>query len=120
MRSRATNLFREGADPGGYSLTKSHQTRQFRPPVTELQGVGAFGSDEPLGLALEFDDDDVLVGELSYDGPVKSLVDDLTPVFGERLISGRSIAKDYRVRELRITRGHPPGQAAVTVTVRRL
>jgi hypothetical protein len=73
------------------------------------------GDDELLGMALEFDDDDVAVGELSFDGPVKSLVDDLTPVFGQRLISGRWLAKDYRVRELRITRGQAPGVGGVTI-----
>jgi hypothetical protein len=88
-----------------------------RPPPPELAGVGTFGTDEPLGLALEFDNDDVPVGELSFDGPVKSLIDDLTPVFGQRLISGRLLAKDYRVRELRITRGHAPRRGGVTASV---
>jgi hypothetical protein len=88
-----------------------------RTPPRELEAIGSFGGDEHLGLALDFDDDDVPIGELSFDGPVKSLVDDLTPIFGERLISGRALAKDYRVRELRITRGQAPGGGGVTATV---
>jgi hypothetical protein len=88
--------------------------------VPELVGARPFGSDEPLGMAIEFDDVGVAVGELSFEGPVKSLVDDLTPLFGERMISGRPMAKDYRVRELRITRGHVPRGSGVTVTLWRL
>lgn len=101
------------ARPSGMSV-------RDRPPVPELAGVAAFGGDEPLGMALQFDDDDVTVAELSYDGPIKSLVDDLTPLFGQRAISGRLLAKDYRVRELRITRGHAPGRAGATVNLWRL
>lgn len=88
-----------------------------RPVVPELMGVGTFGNDEPVGIALQFDATGVAVGELSFDGPVKSLVDDLTPLLGQRMISGRLLAKDYRVRELRITRGHAPGRSGVTVSL---
>ena len=91
-----------------------------RPAVPELHGIGPFGDGEPLGMALQFDSVDVPVGELSYNGPVKSLVDDLAPLFGQRSISGRLLAKDYRVRELRITRGHAPHRRGVNVTLWRL
>jgi hypothetical protein len=86
-------------------------------PVPELAGAGSFGHEEPLGVAVEFDAATVPVGELSFDGPLKSLVDDLTPLMGERMISGRALAKDYRVRELRVTRGHNMASNGVTVSV---
>ena len=91
-----------------------------RPSVAELAGIEPYGDTEPIGLALEFDAADVTVGNLSYDGPIKSCVDHLTPLFGETMISGRMLAKDYRVRELRITRGHAPQRAGVDVTLWRL
>jgi hypothetical protein len=88
-----------------------------RPPVPELSNVGAVGTNEPLGLSPQFDDPAVAVGELSYEGPVKSLIDDLTPLFGEQLIAGRMLAMDHRVRELRLTRGHEPTRAGVTLSL---
>lgn len=107
-----------GADVWSVHLARpSHSSVTNRPPPPELAGAGALGDDEALGLALEFDDEGVPVGELSFDGPAKSLIDDLTPVFGQRLISGRLLAKDHRVRELRITRGHAPGRGGVTASI---
>jgi hypothetical protein len=100
-----------------YIARPSNASTKDRPAVPELAGVAPFGVDENLGMALQFDGERVAVGELSYDGPIKSLVDDLTPLFGHRSISGRLLAKDYRVRELRITRGHAPSRAGVTVTL---
>lgn len=91
-----------------------------RPPVPELQHARVLGGEEPVGVALEFDDAGVAVGEMSFDGPVKSLIDDLAPLLGQRLVSGRMLASDDRIRELRITRGHEPGRGGVTVTVWRL
>ena len=100
-----------------YIARPSRNAVAHRPAVPELETVTAFGNDEPIGMALQFDAADVPVGELSFEGPIKSLVDDLTPLFGQRRIAGRLLAKDYRVRELRITRGYAPGQAGVTVTL---
>ena len=91
-----------------------------RDPVPELSAVTVFGRDEPVGLALQFDSPDVAVGELSYEGPVKSLIDDLGPLLGHRELRGRMEANDERVRELRITRGHDPERAGVAVTLWRL
>jgi hypothetical protein len=100
-----------------YIARPSTSSVSSRAVIPELHDVEAFGGDGPLGLALEFDGSDVAVGDLSYDGPTKSCIDDLTPLFGETMISGRMLAKDYRVRELRITRGHAPERAGVTVTL---
>jgi hypothetical protein len=91
-----------------------------RPAPPELVNARPIGDDESLGLALQFDATDVAVGALSYDGPVKALVDDLTPLFGEQLISGRLLAKDHRVKELRISRGHSNGRSGVAVSIWRL
>jgi hypothetical protein len=100
-----------------YLANPSHGSVANRPVPEELVGVTAFGDDEPLGLALAFDDPGVEVGEMSYDGPTKSLTDDLAPLFGWREVRGRFEGKDDRVRELRITRGHAPGKSGVTVSV---
>jgi len=100
-----------------YIARPSRSAVAHRPAVPELETIAAFGNDESIGMALQFDARDVPVGELSFEGPIKSLVDDLTPLFGQRMIAGRLLAKDYRVRELRITRGCAPGLAGVTVTL---
>jgi hypothetical protein len=100
-----------------YLANPSHGSVANRPVPQELVGVTPVGDNEPLGLALAFDNPDVEVGEMSYDGPTKSLVDDLAPVFGWRVVRGRPEGKDDRVRELRITRGHAPGKSGVTVSV---
>ena len=102
--------------PAGIYLTKpSSGSRANRPPVPELAGVAAIGRDDPLCLAVEFDAGDVPLAALSYDGPLKCLIDDLTPLFGTGMIAGRLLAKDHRVKELRITRGHNLGGAGVRV-----
>lgn len=98
-----------------YIERPSNSSVRDRPPIPELVGVATFGGDELLGMALQFDSAGVALGELGYEGPVKSLIDDMTPLFGLRLISGRLLAKDDRVKELRITRGHNPGRSGVTV-----
>lgn len=73
-----------------------------------------------VGLSLEFDSPDVAVGEMSYEGPTKSLIDDLGPLLGWRPYRGRMVSADDRVKELRVTRGHRPGDHGVLVTVWRL
>ena len=100
-----------------YLARPSHGSVANRPVPEELVGVPLVGADETLGLALAFDDPEVEVGEMSYDGPTKSLADDLAPLFGWRVVRGRPEGKDDRVRELRITRGHAPGKYGVTVSV---
>lgn len=47
-----------------------------RPPPSELTAVEVVAPGRRLGLSLEFDAADVAVGELSYEGPTKSLIDD--------------------------------------------
>jgi hypothetical protein len=88
-----------------------------RPPVPELAGLSAFGVEELLGLSLAFDAPDVDVGNMSYDGPTKSLIDDLAPLFGTHVVRGKLEGNDHRVKELRITRGVRPGASGVTATL---
>lgn len=103
------------APAGTYISMPSSGSRADRPPPPELEHVNSVGADEPLCLTLEFDASDVPVAALSYDGPLKSLIDDLTPLFGTGLIAGRLLAKDHRVKDLRITRGLNPGSNGVRV-----
>jgi hypothetical protein len=100
-----------------YLANPSHRSVANRAVPEELVGIEPIGDDEPLGLALAFDDPEVEVGEMSYEGPTKSLADDLAPLFGWRVGQGRSQAKDDRIRELRITRGRAPGRSGVMVSV---
>ena len=100
-----------------YLARPSSSSVRERPRPIELSDALPFGEDELLGMSLMFDSENVRVGELSFEGPVKSLVDDLGPLFGMQLISGRLLAKDYRVRELRISRGHAPSKIGVTVVL---
>lgn len=93
--------------------TESVATR--RPPP-ELAAATVVADGLPLALALEFDSAEVSVGELSYTGPTKSLIDDLGPVLGFRPYMGRRVvSEDERVKELRITRGHSVARTGVTV-----
>ena len=100
-----------------YLANPSHGSVANRPVPEELVGITPLGSDETLGLELAFDDPDVPVGEMSYDGPTKSLVDDLAPLFGWQMVRGRQEGRDDRVWELRITRGRSPGRTGVMFSV---
>lgn len=108
------------APAGIYISMPSSRSRakRLRPP--ELEHVEVIGDDEPLCLTVEFDASDVAVAALSYDGPLKSLIDDLTPLFGTGLIAGRLLAKDHRVKDLRIFRGLNPGGHGVRVRLWQL
>ncbi len=88
-----------------------------RLPLPELSGVDPIGGDGPVGLALQFDAPDTPVGQMSYDGPTKSLIDDLGPLLGFRPYRGRMVSADDRVKELRVSRGHHRDRFGVTVTV---
>lgn len=88
-----------------------------RPALPAVLESSPIGLDNPLGLALEFDAQDVVIGTLSYEGPTKSLIDDLAPLFGSSLVNGKLQGKDHRIKELRITRGHHAGAGGVTVSV---
>lgn len=87
-----------------------------RPSPPELRHVEEVAPGSPLGLSLAFDAPEVAVGAMSYEGPTKSLIDDLGPQLGTRLYRGRPVSNDQRVKELRITRGHVPGGHGVVVT----
>lgn len=92
-----------------------------RPPLPELvDRVAPPDGHSPLGLALAFDSGDTRVASLSFEGPTKSLIDDLGPLLGVQPYMGRMVSNDRRVKELRITRGHAPAQTGVTVTVWKL
>ncbi len=88
-----------------------------RAAVPELVGKSVVAEGCPLGLALMFDAAETQVGEMSYDGPTKSLVDDLGPLLGFRMYRGRQVSADNRIKDLRISRGHHPGTSGVTVSV---
>jgi hypothetical protein len=88
-----------------------------RPMLPELVASHVVGDGGPVGLALEFDAEGIAVGEMSYVGPTKSLIDDLSPLLGARRWRGRTVSADDSVKELRITRGHRPAGRGVLVTV---
>jgi hypothetical protein len=88
--------------------------QRVAPP--ELAGVEVIAAGSNVGLSLAFDSPDVAVGMMSYEGPTKSLIDDL----GSRPYRGRMVSADDRVKELRVTRGRRPGDHGVLVGVWRL
>jgi len=98
------------AGPSTSSLAK-------RPAPPELAGASTVTEGLPLGLSLAFDAPDVAVGEMSYEGPTKSLIDDLGPLLGYREYRGRMVSMDNRIKELRVTRGRQPGSRGVLVSV---
>lgn len=87
-----------------------------RIPPPDLLGVEVVAEGHNLGLTLAFDSAEVAVGELSYEGPTKSLIDDLGPLLGFRPYIGRVVSNDERVKELRITRGHRANGRGVEVS----
>ncbi|MDA8045786.1 MAG: hypothetical protein M0Z30_11210 [Actinomycetota bacterium] len=88
-----------------------------REPPPEITEASVVAPGMLLGLSLEFDSDKVQVGELSFEGPTKSLIDDLGPLLGFRPYMGRTVSDDERVKELRITRGHFPGRTGVRIVI---
>lgn len=88
-----------------------------REPPPEIAGSSVVAPGMPLGISIEFDSDRVQVGELSFEGPTKSLVDDLGPLLGLRPYMGRTVSDDERVKELRITRGHFPARTGVRIVI---
>jgi hypothetical protein len=83
----------------------------------ELAGVDVVGPGGFVGLQLAFEPGDVHVGEMSYEGPTKSLIDDLGPLLGFRPWRDRMVSADDRVKELRVVRGQKPGAKGVVITV---
>jgi hypothetical protein len=51
-----------------------------REPPPEITEASVVAPGRPLGLSIELDSDEVQVGELSFAGPTKSLIDDLGPL----------------------------------------
>jgi hypothetical protein len=88
-----------------------------RPSPPELADAAVVAQGSLVGMSLAFDAPDVKVGEMSYEGPTKSLIDDLGPMLGFHSYQGRMVSNDNRVKELRITRGHRPGGGGVVVSV---
>jgi hypothetical protein len=99
-------------DLSTYIAVPAVQSSTARPTPPELAAFTMpLGDDEPLGLALAFDSAETAVAILDFTGPIKALIDDLQPLLGSYPQKGR----DYRIRELRITRGHRPGAEGVTI-----
>ena len=88
-----------------------------REPPPEIAKASVVAPGMLLGLSVEFDSDEAQVGELSFEGPTKSLIDDLGPLLGFRPYMGKSVSDDERVKELRITRGHFPGRTGVRIVI---
>lgn len=93
----------------------SSDARRIPPP--ELRDLEVVAEGLHVALALQFDSGDVPVGEMSYEGPTKSLIDDLAPLLGTRLYRGRVVSNDERVKELRISRNHRPAGSGVRVSI---
>lgn len=69
---------------------KASVATRVAPP--ELAGLQVVAAGAHVGLSLAFDAPDVAVGELSYEGPTKSLIDDLGPLLGTRPYRGREVS----------------------------
>jgi hypothetical protein len=79
--------------------------------LPQLMDREMIGVDEWLGISLAFDSSTVSVGDFSLSGPVKTLPDHLGPLLGTYYRG----ARDYRIRELRITTGHRNNTSGVTI-----
>ncbi|GHO56073.1 hypothetical protein [Ktedonobacter robiniae] len=79
--------------------------------LPELEGQNIIGDEEPLGLILIFDSDETRIGDFSFEGPIKPLIDSFGPLLG----TYHQSAKDYRIHEIRILKGHRIGERGVRV-----
>lgn len=82
-------------------------------PLAELAEAVAYGSQEPLGLAIEFDSPTVNIADFGFEGPIKSLVDALEQLLGSYGQGGA----DYRIRDLRIRCGQRTDGEGVTLSL---
>lgn len=86
-------------------------------PMSEVAALSQLGlMDEPLGLHLAFDSETEDIGRFDFEGPIKPLIDGLGPILGNA-VQGPA---DYRIHDLRITKGHNPARSGVTVSAWRL
>lgn len=93
-------------------------TRSIRAsaPLPELQGRCILGSNEPLGLKLQFDSNTARIGDFGFEGPIKPLIDSLGPLLG----TYHQGAVGYRIHEIHISRGYEPSRNGVYTGLRFL
>jgi|GEM_PF-5769808 len=69
---------------------------------------------EGIGIALEFDQDDVPIRR-GWFGPTEAVLDHLVPWLGTYM--NRGLIADHRLRDVRFTRGANPRGSRVTITI---
>ncbi len=79
--------------------------------LPELANHQRIGSEEPLGLVVTFDSQEVRIGNFDFEGPFKPLIDRFGPLLGTYAQG----AKDYRIHEIRIFKGHEPEKSGATM-----
>lgn len=89
------------------------RSRKDQRRLNEITAQMAIHGDDALGVALGFDSATTRVGDFGFEGPIKAVLDALDPVFGQYAQG----AKDYRMHELRITRGGRPDSHGVSVAI---
>lgn len=89
------------------------RSRKDQQRLHEITEQTAIPGEHPLGVALEFDSATTAVGNFGFEGPIKAVLDALDPVFGHYAQG----AKDYRMHELRLTRGGQPDGHGVSVAI---
>jgi len=92
----------------------SPRARSAKPVVEmpELQGLSLIGlGTEPLGLEIRFDSPDVPIWNFGFDGPIKPFIDGMGPLLGP----ARQGPADYRIKDLRLSRGARPDRRGAQI-----
>lgn len=82
-------------------------------PLPELLDVLPMGEEEPLGTALDFESDQIPIHALGFEGATKAAFDALGPFLGSYWAG----PKDYRIRDLRVTKRGNPGSSGLLLSI---
>lgn len=97
-----------------YVASHSDASVRGRLGIPEIIDDPVFDEHEGVGLSLAFDRGDIPIRG-GWFGPTEAVIDDLAPWLGR--YTSRQLIADYRIRDLRITRGKSPDAAGVRITI---
>jgi len=102
---------------GAVGFFEASPRRRSVKPIVPMEAFAAAAvvgdGQDPVGLDIEFDDADVPIHDLGFEGPIKPFIDGLAPVLG----AARQGPADHRIKDLRIKRGLNDGRHGATVRV---
>jgi len=97
-------------------VIESPRSRSVRPlvPMEAFIGLTPLGEpDQPIAIELAFAADSTAISDFGFTGPIKPLIDGMGTVLGP----APQGPADYRIRDLRVTKGNDPLKTGVTVKI---